>query len=211
MAERWPFAGSGVGPQPKPTSLTLGIDVSNYSGALSSGQVDDLKKAGYGLVIVQAITGLDGKSYTSQQLATCHGMFMRVQGYVWCFPNETAASVNSRLNMFNGFPLERIWLDVEQAGVTVKDVNLALSLCDLYMGNDTPTGIYSGKWFFDAQKWTNRSFWANRPLWDSNYDGVADPDVNFRPYGGWDRCEIKQFRGTSTVAGIPNVDINVAR
>jgi hypothetical protein len=187
----------------------LWADISNYTGPLTDEGCADLKAAGYVGVIVQAITGLDGNTYTRQQLEVARRNGLRLAGYVWCFPGASEASIRGRLGMFDGFELEFLALDVEQAGTTILDVERDLKLCNAYI-RDVPF-LYSGKWFFDQQGWSHLDLWADHPLWDSNYDGEPDADVGFRPYGGWTEATIKQFRGTSRIGHVDQIDLNVRR
>src|SRR5882672_10576165 len=55
----------------------------------------------------------------------------------------------------------------------------------------------------------NCTTFADRLLWDANYDDVADTRLGYVPYGGWGYPTIKQFRGTMAVAGIGGLDLNV--
>lgn len=199
-----PFTAGPITPPPGPT---LWLDLSNYTRELTDGGVDDMLAAGFVGVIVQAITGNDGRSYTRQQLETARRRGLRLQGYVWCFPGASPDSMRARLALFNGYPLEGLWLDVEQVGVTVADVNRDLALCDQYMG--WPVGLYSGKWFFDLQGWSHLSLWADRPLWDSDYNYVPEVGYGFRPYGGWTMPAMSQYEGTSNVGRVSEVDKNV--
>jgi len=167
----------------------------------------ELKTAGYVGVIIQAITGSNGVSYTRQQLDACVRNGLRVQGYLWCFPGAPRSSATSRLAMFDGYALERLWLDVEQSGLRVADVNRDLTICDAYTGGRT--GVYSGRWFFAQQGWLGYTAWSDRPLWDSNYDQIADATVDFKPYGGWTRAAVKQFAGTSAIGSVQQIDLDV--
>lgn len=160
--------------------------------------------------IVQAITGNDGRSYTRQQLDACVRNGLRIQGYVWSFPNASLSSINGRLSMFDGFPIERLWVDVEQAGLHQSDVDRDLAACDRYMGTWTRVGIYTGRWFWAQQGWLSLTRWADRALWDSNYTGIADVGSGFIPYGGWQWPKITQYRGTSSVGVVNQVDLNVS-
>lgn len=155
-------------------------------------------------VIVQAITGLDGNSYTRQQLQACVDNGLRIAGYVWCFPGTDVAS---RLSMFQGFNLDALWLDVEQQGLTTANVQRDLDVCDAFEDNGKLTGIYTGKWFWDQMGWGD--LWSNRPLWDAHYDAVAATDQNFAPYGGWTSCVVKQYRGTSDIGTVHQIDMDV--
>ena len=128
-------------------------------------------------------------------------------GYLWCFPGDTHASVQSRLQMFDGFLIESLWLDVEQAGVKTTDVDRDLALCDAYIGK--LTGVYSGRWFFVQQGWLGHTAWSNRPLWDSLYNGVPVVGADFVPYGGWTQPVISQYRGTSAIGHVSQIDLDV--
>jgi len=169
----------------------------------------DLKGAGIVGVIVQAITGLDGNSYTRQQLDACQRNGLRVQGYVWCFPGAAGnpVSMRSRLAMFDGFSIEDLWLDVEQAGLDRADVDADLALCDAYLGR--AAGIYSAHWFFASQGWLGVNWWASRRLWEALYDNNRNVTAGFVPYGGWTGPTIKQFWGTSTIGHVHQIDQDI--
>jgi hypothetical protein len=145
-----------------------------------------------------------------QQLAMCRKNGLRVQGYCWCFPGASKSSMTSRLAMFDGFAIEALWLDVEQAGLKVADVDRDLALCDAYM-QGKPTGVYSGRWFFAQQGWLGLTKWADRPLWDSNYTGIAEVGSGFIPYGGWTNPTITQYAGTSSIGSVQQIDLDVMR
>lgn len=113
----------------------------------------------------------------------------------------------SRLAMFDGFRLEAVWLDVEQAGLTQADIDRDLALIDSYTGR--LTGCYTGKWYFDQQGWSQHTWWSDRPLWDSNYTGVPEVGSGFKPYGGWTWPTITQFQGTSAIGSVQQIDLNV--
>lgn len=195
-------------PEIVPAGPTLWADVSNYTGVLTDAGCAELKAAGFVGLIIQAITGTNGISYTRQQLSACVRNGLRIQGYIWCW---STPSVLSRLPMFNGYELENLWLDVEQAGLPQSSVDRDLTLCDEYI--QKTSHIYSGRWFFADQNWLNLTKWSDqgRLLWDSNYDNNPDVDAGFRPYGGWNQCEIKQYIGTSSIGSVHEIDLNVSR
>lgn len=208
MATQGAFSGSPVTPPPV-TGPTFWVDASNYTGPLTPQGCADLKAAGYVGVIVQAITGNNGISYTRQQLTMARDNGLRLQGYVWCFPNTAKVSTTSRLSMFDGFELEYLWLDVEQAGLKQADVDRDLALCDQYFGG--VTGIYSGRNVFLGNGWAGITKWSSRPLWNAYYDYVADVDEGFHPYAGWTSCLMKQYAGSSSVGRVIEVDRNIMR
>lgn len=191
---------------PSPTAPALWVDMSNYSGALTDGMLDDLQAAGYVGAIVQAITGNDGASYTRQQLDALTRRGLRIAGYVWCFPGAAPSSMQGRLAMFDGYRLEFLALDVEQVGLSRADVDRDLAICDLYAR--ARTWVYSAFYFFKDQGWLNETRWADRPLWFASYDDV--PELTpFTPFGGWTTPRAKQFMGTSTIGRLHMVDLNI--
>lgn len=198
-----PFRRGPVASDPAPAAgPQLWVDASNYTGPLSDQQCADLKAAGVVGVIVQA-----WPPYCAQQLDACRRNGLRIQGYYFVYPGDTKAGLRQRLTQLDGYAIEALWCDVEIAGLTESLVNTALLAGDAYTGKRT--GVYSGKWFFDQQGWSHQSYWSGRPLWDSNYDGQPVLDANFRPYGGWTSCVIKQFRGTSDVGSVHEIDLDV--
>lgn len=167
--------------------------------------VADMQAAAVVGVCVQAITGLDGLSWTRQQLgfALQHGL--RIAGYVWCFG---ATSVKGRLPMFDGFRLEWLGLDVEDDTATIAAVDRDLGLCDAYFGK--PTEVYSGEWFFARKGWLGLTRWAARRLWDAIYDQDPNPDDDFVPFAGWTGCYTKQFWDKQLYGGVA-CDVNFRR
>ncbi len=204
-----PFRPAGVAAATPATTTTRWVDCSNYTGILTYHGIDELKAAGVVGCIVQAITGLDGISHAQQQLGICEDTGLRLQGYVWCFPGGSRASMNERLAMFDGYALEALWLDVEEKGLKIADVDRDLALCDSYLSR--LTGIYSGRWFWQDQGWLGLTKWAARPLWNSAYDGLADVDVGFEPYGGWTAVQMKQYQGTSAIGSVQQICLDVMR
>lgn len=183
------------------------MDASNYSKMFTLQGIQDLKNAGVVGVIIQAVTGLDGNSYTRQQLSMCVDNGLRIAGYV--FPGYLA----TKLDMFQGFDIEFLILDVELP-ISIDDVNASLAICDQYMaahGRPRLTSIYSGRWFFANMGWLGYTQWADegRALWDSNYDDTPMTRSDFRPYGGWAFPAVKQYHGTTDVGHIHTVDLDV--
>lgn len=196
-------------PQPVPVAGGLFVDCSNYSGALTDQGCADLKAAGYVGVIVQSITGTNGISYTRQQLDAAVRNGLRVRGYCWSFPNTLSGSMQSRLQMFNGFQIEDLWLDVEQKGLVEADVDRDLVVCDSYLGQKV--GIYTARGVYASLGFSAITKWSDRPLWDANWDGIADVDVGFMSYGGWDHCQVKQFGGENSIGSVTFIDLNISR
>lgn len=186
--------------------MTLVVDVSNWTSPITPAELEQWKQRGVGLVIVQAWAGP-----VRTQLQLCQDAGIPTDAYVFVYPGDTAALIRSRLALCDGYTIRRLWLDVELQGVSPQLVRMALGECDKYPTRLNPTGIYTGRWYWQpatgAMK--NTTAFANRPLWDSNYDGVYDTTVDFKPYGGWTSATIKQYQDTSTLDGVGNVDLDV--
>lgn len=209
MADGRPFTSSlaASGKPVRPTGREFWIDASNWSKELTDEGCAGLKSAGVVGVIIQAITGNDGISYTRQQLDACRRNGLRIAGYCWCFPGDTRASIQSRLAMFDGYTLESLWLDVEQVGLHIADVTRDLAIMDLYFGR--PVGVYTARWFWQQQGWLGWTAWSDRPLWTANYDSNPDTTVDFVPFGGWTSTVIKQFVGTSAIGTVSQIDLDM--
>ena len=201
---------------------TLALDLSNYSTPIDSSFIPPLQQAGIQLVIVQSINPPPGypAGQTLQQLTVCADGGLDIDAYIFFWFDADISDIQNKLNLISPFSgrIRQLWLDIEDTAAvkytqaeTEARVQAALNLCDAFptmLGQ--LTGIYTGNWFWASPLYMdNTSTFSNRKLWDSNYDGNPDPTVGFRPYGGWSAPVIKQYLGTSTVAGIGNVDQNV--
>ena len=196
----------------------LAVDISNFTDPISADAVQALKDAGVGLAIIQAVDPPAGypAGKTREQIQTCVQAGMPVDAYIWLWFSLGVDDIQQKLELLNDFPIRELWLDVEDTASINYDqatcetkVQMALDACDIYHGGQ-PTGIYTGRWFWaDRRYMGNTTAFAGRELWDANYDDVADAAVGFVPYGGWTAPRIKQYRGTTSLAGIGGLDLNV--
>lgn len=210
---------------PRPRLRRHAVDVSNYTRGFTSAAADVWQAQNdVGLVIVQS---LDAARFpltlTRQHLRAAELAELAVDLYVYPFFANGAADASERLSgaLGSGVPVRRVWLDVEdvdpsQAAWTpqqrVEMLKRWLAACDDFPARVKPAGIYTGRWYWASSKYmANSTVFADRPLWDSNYDGVDVADYGFVPYGGWVLSDlaIKQYRGTSNLAGVEQVDLNV--
>jgi len=181
------------------------IDVSNYQRELTDEWFEHWRALGYRGLIVQAVTGMDGRSYTRQQCQAGLDHGWEIASYVWCSRGDgmSDSRFRARLELIEPYvsPMHFLALDVEESGLQVEDVDADLMLCDEVKG-DAP--FYTGHWVFANQGWLHVNYWAARRLWDSNYDRVANVDHGFRPYGGWHEAWLKQYTDEP-------LDLNICR
>jgi len=198
----------------------LAVDMSNFTDPLSPTAIAGLKAAGVGHVIVQTVDPPPNypPGRTRAQIQACLDAGLTVDAYVWLWFDLDANDIERKLHLLDGLNVRQLWLDVEDTAsinysqATCEDkVTSALAACDAYpTGSSGRTGIYSGRWFWlDRRYMGNSTRFADRLLWDANYDDVADARLGYVPYGGWDHPTIKQFRGTTSIAGIGGLDLNV--
>jgi hypothetical protein len=198
----------------------LAVDISNYTTPLTANAVEGLKSAGVTHVIVQSIDPPPGypAGRTRQQIELCQAAGLSVDVYVWLWFDLDIRDIHRKLKLIEGLQIRQLWLDVEDTASSKYDqatseakVTAALAACDAFQTTSgQKTGIYSGRWFWADQRYMgNTTLFADRELWDANYDEVADAALGFRPYGGWSAPRIKQYRGTSVLAGVGGLDLNV--
>lgn len=194
--------------------------MSNFTDRLTPTGLQALKDAGVGHVIVQAVDPPPGypAGRTREQVQACLDAGLTVDAYVWLWFDLDAADVRRKLHLLDGLDIRQLWLDVEDTAALKYDqpttetkVTAALQACDAFASTSgARTGVYSGRWFWtDRRYMANTSSFADRDLWDANYDDVADAAIGYAPYGGWQQVAIKQFRGTTAVGGIGGLDVNV--
>jgi hypothetical protein len=198
----------------------LAVDMSNYTDPLTAATIQQLKDAGVGHVIIQAVDPPPGypAGRTRAQIQACIDAGLTVDAYIWMWFDLDTADIQRKLGLLDGLAVHQLWLDVEDTAAIKYDqptteakVTDALAACDGFTTlSGAKTGVYSGRWFWvDRRYMANTSCFADRELWDANYDDVADAALGFTTYGGWQRCVIKQYRGTTAVGGVGGLDVNV--
>jgi hypothetical protein len=196
------------------------VDVSNYTSTLTSSALARWKtQHDIGLVIVQAVDPPVGypTGRTRQQIEACAVAGIETDVYVYLFVRENVeADMRSKLALLNGLEhmVGRVWVDIEDTSAAtvaarVSAIRKALAVTDGWSAahNKPRTGIYGARWYWTAYL-TNTTEFSDRDLWAAQYDGIEDTTV-FNPFGGWTRCVLKQYAGTSALAGVTGVDLNV--
>ena len=181
------------------------VDVSVYSGEISTDQWQKIKNDGYELAVVGLFHGRTVNRFAGQQLSGAIQVGLEVAAYVfiapwtgWTGPQQVAAGM-AEAQAYKD-KLRFVAVDVEADGVTGKMVRDAL---DTVKALGQRPILYTGRWwwvghFGDSQLFKDYSLWAAYyPLFlhKSPDDLVEDVPL----YGGWTRESLVGWQHTNTV------------
>ena len=187
----------------------LAIDCSNYTGELSAQQVNDLYAAGVRRAIVQTVN--PSLLTHRQQIPVLKSAGMEVEGYVYLwFHMDIAERVRWACDELRRLGIGHLWLDCEdndfQNGEDVIRVLRGIrEAIEVAHASGLTVGIYTAAWWWQYAAGNSEEF-AHLPLWVAYYDGAADG--MFRAFGGWETCELKQYEGDTSLAGVSGIDLN---
>lgn len=198
-----------------PFDPVLAVDVSYWSGYISESEVACWQDNG----VRHVIAGTQNLDIARQQFETAVTGGMTVDAYVvlyWDF--DIANQVRSALAMINGFPVQRLWLDVEKprgnwsATQLIQKIQQGVDACGTML-----CGIYTRKvWWRDNV--ANTSAFSSLPIWYAYYDGQNGFEDWYSPlfwyegpFGSWSEPTGKQFDSDWTAPDLcgVNVDYNV--
>jgi hypothetical protein len=198
-----------------------GIDVSNYTGELSQATLAAWRgQHDVGLVIAQSLQPPAGypPGVTRQQVQAVTDAGIACDIYLWLWTGSNVEQdMRNKLAVVNGQEhlIRKVWLDVEDTsastpGQRINAVRQAFAVIDGWtVTHEKPAaGLYSALWYWPSYM-DNTPEFSGRELWDADYDGIEDTESSWRPYGGWSTRAIKQYAGTSTLAGQGGIDLNV--
>lgn len=195
----------------------LAIDISNYTGEITLQQAADLRASGVERAIVQLVN--PSILTHRQQIPTLLAAGIDVQGYVYVWFSADILFITERI-FWACEELRRyapsgtmIWLDCEQSDTdsppfdyvhepTSQKIRAAVNAV---LDVDFVPGIYTGAWWW-VPGTSDSHEWADVPLWDANYD--LDPDIDSVDYGGWTVPHMTQWRGSTTWADVPMVNLD---
>lgn len=175
--------------------LRKAFDCSNWTRVPTPDDLVTLRALGYTTAIV-------GASFDVQlaraQIAVLVATDFRVEVYAWLRHPWRPGLLDNALAACAGFPVERMWLDVEDAddatGKTpdqlAYDVQHGLDYLRARFAGEV--GIYTGSWFWGPYMETTDTFGCR--LWLANY--VSVPVVAWilaRLPGGWTELAIWQW------------------
>lgn len=189
----------------------MAVDVSNYTGPLDQPALAAWRQLGITSVIVQAIAPPAGfpPGVTQQQIEACTEAGLAVEAYVYLWTADPAG-ITRQLDLLRGMGVDRVWLDCEDTTAATPKARIAAIRSGLQQieARGFEVGIYTGRWWWTAYV-ANTDEFAHYPLWASIYDGIPDRAVGFVPFGGWTSVAIKQYSGTSSLAGVGGIDLDV--
>lgn len=183
------------------------VDVSHWSGTITASEVACWKANG----VEHVVPGTQVENITRQQLQAALDGGMSVDAYVVLYwDGDIDAQVRAALEMVRGFPIRRLWLDVEvyPAGRSVAQLeSLVQEGLDACGGMDC--GIYTAQWWWDAYMRGSTRF-SHVPLWYAFYDNVPRLGTwSYQAFGGWPEPSGKQYT-TGSLCGV-TIDYNVMR
>jgi len=199
------FAGDTVNGAP------FAVDVSYWETPLAQAEMDCFWDSGARHVVV----GTQREDITREQLAMAVSRGMTVDAYVYLYwDTDTAAQVKEAFRRVKGFPVGRMWLDIEQnpAGRSAKTlkglIQKAVGACQA--DGSASCGIYTGPGFWKTYTGNTTAF-ASVPLWYAIYNNKTSlSDWSKEAFGGWSAPVAKQF-ASKPLCGIGGVDWDVMK
>lgn len=137
--------------------------------------------------------------------------------YPW-LGGDTGLRTEAAIELVLPYSVATLWIDAEDnghgatgvpdpsafpAGYVVEKIDVCFRACD---AAGQATGYYGAPWWHNPST-LEYTGWSDRLLWVAQYDGIEDLAV-FTSFGGWERCQAKQYRNTHTEAGV-SIDSNV--
>jgi hypothetical protein len=186
------------------------VDISNYTDQLTPDALDAWRQLGIRRVIVQSLDPPPGypTGVTRQQVEACQAAGFSVEAYVYLWTSQPH-DIARQLDLLRGLSLSRVWLDCEDTMAASPAMRVTAIRIGLQAIADAgfAAGIYTGRWWWTAYAGDPQDF-SHLPLWPSTYDGVADRAQGFAAFGGWTEAAMKQYAGTSSLAGIGGLDLD---
>lgn len=169
------------------------MDVSNYTGNLTAGQITAWKEAGIKRVIVRASIESEIKKAIARQqceMVAQEGLELHVYGWPYLY-EPLAVQIKAHCDLVYGLPVKRYWLDLEDNAVIWDATQMVAKIREAVEAATLPMGLYTTAFWW--QRWTgNSAEFASLPLYYAHYDG--DPTfADYVPFGGWVEPAMKQF------------------
>lgn len=195
---------------------TKALDVSEWGGEIEASQWQAAYDAGYRLAIAQAWgsgpSGSGTNDYCAQQLAGARMAGMDTAIYI-VIPSDDTIHTHILIQVAKDAAKEEyehikfIAMDIEGDELLHPTDPCGRLANAISHAQDKPIVIYTSKYMWEICMGNTHTF-SEYPLWDALYDENADLDAGWIPYGGWEMRAIKQYQGTTDIAGI-SADLNV--
>src|SRR5690348_1562586 len=181
-------------------------DVSVWETPLAQSQMDCFWDSGVRHVVV----GTQDALVARQQLAMAVARGMTVDAYVYIYwDTDVAQQVEAAFAMVQGFPIGRMWLDIEQspgslgANTLIPRIQAGLDDCNTHA--PVGCGIYTGPGWWKSYL-ANTSAFTQTPLWYALYNKKRSlSDWSTEQFGGWAAPVAKQFQ-TAPLCAVGGAD-----
>ena len=184
-------------------------DVSVWETPLAQSEMDCFWDSGVRHVVV----GTQDTTVAREQLAMAVARGMTVDAYVYLYwDKDIAAQVNAAFAMAHGFPIGRMWLDIEAdpkaLGQTALVAMIQQGLTTCAANGTVGCGIYSGPGWWKSYVGNTGAF-ATTPLWYALYNKQRSlSDWTTEKFGQWASPVGKQFQ-TAPLCGVGGADWDV--
>ena len=188
--------------------------MSNYTGPISQANLQAWRDDGVELVIVQAFPPEYSQyQIQQQQIQACSDFGMPFECYIYDYLSVPSWRDRALVGIQAlAWQPAQVWADEEDTTAKVmplkRRIDAVAATLTAIEAAGFDTGVYTGAWFWTGYMGNTPAF-RSYPLWDALYDGDPNLASDFTPYGGWTQRTIKQYRGTSTLHGVGNVDLDV--
>ena len=184
-------------------------DVSVWETPLAQSQMDCFWDSGIRHVIV----GTQDALVAHQQLAMAVARGMTVDAYVYIYwDTDITAQVNAAFDMVQGYPVGRMWLDIEQATSTlgantlIPRIQAGLDACNARAPGTC--GIYTSPGWWQTYV-ANTATFADVPLWYALYNKKRSlSDWSTEHFGAWTAPVGKQFQ-TAPLCDVGGADWDI--
>ena len=180
----------------------FGLDLSVWEGPIAQAEMDCFWASG----VRHIVAGTQNEEVTRQQLAMAVSRGMSVDAYVYLYWNrDMKAQVDDAFQRAKGFPIGRMWLDVEEApgslGTNAILAKIAEAKNACIAQGTAECGIYTGPGFWKSYM-LNTSQVSELPLWYAQYNGKKTlSDWGTEHFGGWQKPVAKQW-AEETLCGV---------
>ena len=184
-------------------------DVSVWETPLAQSEMDCFWDSGVRHVVV----GTQDAAVAREQLAMAVSRGMTVDAYVYLYwDQDITAQVNAAFAMVQGFPVGRMWLDIEAdpkaLGSTALIAMIQQGLTTCAAHSPVGCGIYSGPGWWKSYVANTNAFDAT-PLWYALYNHKRSlSDWPTEQFGHWTSPVGKQFQ-TAPLCGVGGADWDI--